>query len=219
MAGLLDILTAGKKTGNPKYGLEGKTADQKTVIDYYTSPLPSAKDERKVDEILSARVRQFNLFQMALARFGLDVDQVKEIPPVFCDGYYVDTDEDDAENLPLFRIGNDKVFRSSKYQMTVLLFSSEELYAYSVIFDLASKDFYEHLEEYFYRDIVSVKTIHDVDDVIVNSGCMGKTLHLEKKYHGFAIVSSGDVYTCALREQQLGSLQGMIHLIRDKKSA
>jgi hypothetical protein len=147
--------------------------------------------------------------QRAIAKLGLDEDQVKVIDPVLIDGYVFQSQT--------VKRGKDGIFRSPRYEGVVLLFSEQQLYSYKLQFSLVEEDrVSEQTDEYFYRDVVSISTQSDsikVSDV----GGSSKTVNLEL----FKLTTSGGTsVTSAIRDEGLvsRSLQGARQLIREKKS-
>jgi len=87
----------------------------------------------------------------ALDAHGMDSDEVKETRPILVENYYLD-----AESR-YFKMFRDETFRTSEYQMTYLMFSEKQMYAYRYVFDLASANTTEKTNEYFYEDITNVE--------------------------------------------------------------
>jgi len=96
----------------------------------------------KVDDIVS------KIEERALDVHGMDADEVKEIPPILAEDYY--------PGSRYFKILKDNTFRASEYQMSYLMFSEKQVYAYSYIFDLTSTEITEQTKEYFYDDITTM---------------------------------------------------------------
>ena len=151
-------------------GLRGKTKEQKMVIRYFGSM--SLSDIflgsitlgvwfiifylRKIsnatfDSLLNSKADELALRveERALKVHGMDATEVNEIPPILAEGYY--------SGSLYFKICKDLTFRASEYQMTYLMFSDKQMYAYSYIFDLTSADTAETTKEYFYEDITNVE--------------------------------------------------------------
>lgn len=138
-------------------GERGKTKEQKKIVRYFRctgfwgmffrishSVFDSLLD-RKAEEVTS------QIAKRALEAHGMDVDEVKEIPPIFVEDYYLGS--------PYFKWFRDNTFRASKYQMSYLMFSEKQIYAYSYIFDMASADTDEQTKEFFYEDITSIDIV------------------------------------------------------------
>jgi hypothetical protein len=212
---LLNRLGGGNKVVGG-FNLRGRSQAEKDVIKYFVygrgclQSLFRISDAR-FDAILKERVGQYNIFQMALSKLGLDVDQVSEINPVFTDGY--------ALGSALMKIGEDFVFRASHYQMSCLLFSSEQVYLYSLTFSLLDKDIKEHTEEYFYRDVTSVSTNYNVENLQHITGCLGLDVRwVEFPRYNFMLAVPGDSFVCVMRPENESQVQAMTAKLREKKA-
>jgi len=196
---------------------KGKTSEQKRVIRYFTAAYGClgallGVDDAEFDSILTRRVQQYNVFQMALAKLGLDVNQVQEVTPVLTDGYHLGSQYE--------RLGQDLVYRSSKYQLSCVLFGDAQVYLYSFIFDLASGETTEHTEEYFYQDVTSVATNAKTKDIPYNFGCLKHKLkYINVPSWDFQLVVPGDSFVCAMRENYEHSIFAMRAKLREKKES
>jgi hypothetical protein len=200
-----------------QFDLRGRSQNEKDVLKYFVygkgclSMLFRIGDGR-FDSILTERVNQYNVFQMALSKLGLDVDQVSEIDPVFTDGYAFG-------DALLTKIGDDFVFRASHYQMSCLLFSSEQVYLYSLTFSLIDKEIKEHTEEYFYRDVTSVASNYYIMPYQHVSGCLGMDVRwIEVPRYSFWLAVPGDSFSCAMRPENEPQIQAMTAKLREKKA-
>lgn len=197
------------------FNLRGRTQAEKDVIKYFVYGRGCLQNlfrisDARFDSILKERVGQYNVFQMALNKLGLDVDQVSEINPVFTDGWALDS--------VLFKIGDDFVFRTSHYQMSCLLFSSDQVYLYSLTFSLLDKDIKEHTEEYFYRDVTSVTTNYNVENLQHTTGCLGMDIRwIEFPRYSFMLAVPGDSFVCVMRPENESQIQAMTAKLREKK--
>jgi len=136
-------------------GMRGKTKEQKKIVKFFMSTgllgmifrISNATFDRllnsKADELVSG------ISKRALETHGMDEEEVREIPPILIEDFY-----GGSQYYKMFR---DNTFRASEYQMTYLMFSDKQMYAYSYIFDLTSADTTEQTKEYFYEDITSVE--------------------------------------------------------------
>ena len=154
-------------------GLRGKTKEQKKVVRYFSKInitdiiiilLPCVgiiwliyiiffrkMSDTAFDNLLNSKADEFasGIEVRALEAHGMDADEVKEIPPILAENYY-----GGSRYSKTFRDGT---FRASEYQMTYLMFSDKQMYAYSYIFDLTSASTTEQSKEYFYKDITNVE--------------------------------------------------------------
>jgi hypothetical protein len=196
------------------YSMKGKSPEQKKVIKYFLSSGCLGAlfriSDNEFDQILTYRAQQYDIYQMALNRLGLDPDQVREINPVFLDGYSYDG--------TLHRVGTDLVARSAKYSMTCLLFSETQIYRYTFIFSLHSGDTFEYSEEYFYKDVTSVSITKETDEQKFASGCLGMDVtRVNVIKPAVKVVVPGDSFSCVMREEHEPQVAGMIAKLREKK--
>jgi len=136
-------------------GLRGKTKEQKNIVKYFNSTgilgmifrIPDSTFDSllnsKIDEVAS------RIEDRALEIHGMDAGEVKETAPILTEGYY--------SGSQYFKFFRDHTFRASEYQMTYLMFSEKQVYAYSYIFDLTSENTTEQTNEYFYEDITNIE--------------------------------------------------------------
>jgi hypothetical protein len=139
--------------------MRGRTGEQKKVIKYFKSTGILGAifkiSNSTFDTILNNKLQKYGemLNKRALSAHGMDADEVNEIAPIRVEGYALG-----SRFLKVFR---DLKFRASEYQMSYLMFSDKQMYAYSLIFDLTSANTSEQTREYFYEDISAI-------DVTVN---------------------------------------------------
>ena len=223
----------------------GRTEDQDSVIRYFNSEggcfggFYGFKD-KDFDNMLSGYVKDLNVMQMALKKLCIDESQVQESSPVFLDGYYFDSfrtlgdalltgradvskimgSEGDAIGTYV-KVGKDDLYRFSKYRLSCLLFSADQLYYYSYRFDMTNLNTREETAEFFYKDIDSVQVITKVSDMKVPAkGCLG--IFKAPKYETYSypeliITVPGASFSCSMRTENESSLHGLKNLIRDKK--
>ena len=150
-------------SGTTDLSFRGKTSEQKSVIKYFKSTgilgaifrMPN----ETFDNILRRKISEHGakIGKRALEAHGMDADEVKEIPPIYVGNYFAGS--------RYFKMFLDHTFRASEYQMTYLMFSDKQLYAYSHTFDLTSANTTEQTQEYFYEDITSVDVVQTKIDL------------------------------------------------------
>ena len=136
---------------NKALSIRGKTREQKDIIKYFTTS--SGMSNSAFDDVLDRKVERIasKLNERALEAHGMDAEEVKEISPIKIEDFY--------PNSKFFRIFSDRSYRASEYQMSYLMFSDKQMYAYSYIFDMTSEDTTEHTKEYFYEDITNIEVV------------------------------------------------------------
>lgn len=195
--------------------MRGKTPEQKKIMKYFISSgclsVLFRISDQEFDQILTRKVRSYDIYQMALRKLNLDPDQVREIKPVFLDGY-------NYSDRALVRIGSDYVARASEYSLTCLLFGEAQLYRYTFLFSLISGDTWEYSEEYFYKDVTSVSMYKEVDEHKYASGCLGlDIINVNIVKPSLKLVVPGDYFVCSMREEHEPNVIGMISKLREKK--
>ena len=142
---------------------KGKTKEQKNIIRFFRPGLLRAIFPISTDFFMSVLEKKKkehgeNILEKALAKHGMDKDEVKEIPPIFIEDYYGASE--------YYKITQDYTMYASQYQMTCLTFSDKQVYAYSVLFDTTSNNTEIHTDEYFYKDITNLNVIHDKVELV-----------------------------------------------------
>lgn len=189
---------------------KGKTAEQKKVIEYFCltgflAKIKCMKDD-EYRQMVKNRLNQSDYKKKALAKLGIDEDDVKEINPVSFEGW-------DYENAYAKKDVKGK-WLSSKYQITWLFFSSDQLYAYTAYFNMDDNFSKEKTFEYFYSDITSISSASDEDKAKNLDGSV-REINTEK----LKIVVPGDSFWVAIdaSENDDSSLQAVKQKIRESK--
>jgi len=138
--------------------MRGRTSEQKKVIKYFNSTgilgAIFRMSDFTFDSVLSRKVFECGTWISARALYmhGMDADEVNEIPPILVENYSLESD--------YYKMFRDRTYRASKYQMSYLMFSEKQMYAYSYTFDLTNANTTERTREYFYEDITSIDVTH-----------------------------------------------------------
>lgn len=195
---------------------KGKTEDQKKVIRYRFGGLfvfgkmSDAEYDQHVQRVISG----LNLKQRALNKIGLDEDQLKEIEPVFFEGYSSDN----------AFIGKDDKLRSTKYETAWLFFSDTQVYMYAYKMDMMSDDKKENTEEYFYRDITNFSTAAETIEAFkTKNGCFSNEdkEKVNREFSSFGLIVPGDKFSCSTSNAKNldQSINAMKQKLREKKNA
>lgn len=195
---------------------KGKSEQQKQVIKYlYGGCMTFGKmTDSDYDRMVASVRDSLNLKQKALNKIGLDEDQLREIDPVFFEGYARDN---------LFVGKQDGKLRSTWYETAWLFFSDTQVYMYKYSWDMESDGKRETSEEYFYRDITNFNTAAEtVEAFQVKNGCNGKEKSREKvnrDYSSFSLVVPGDKFYCSTSNapNAEASVSAMKQKLREKK--
>ena len=141
--------------------------------------------------------------EQALNKLGLDEDEVKEIEPISFDGYVY-------KGASEYKAGQDKLYRTNKYEAVMLFFSQNEVHCYTYRFDTTEDKKTEETDVYFYKDIVSVSTASDE----------AKLGDQSFNYEYFKLTTAGGTaLTVSLRDVNNAqrSINAMRSLLREKK--
>lgn len=215
------------KLSNPSYTkkdieklCKGRTAEQKKVIKYFLGGggcLSITMSDEEYDAAVMAKVRSMNFQQMALNKLGLDPSQVNEIAPVHFEAYYSD------ESKTYARMGRDKKWRSSAYQVSWIFFSDTQIYVYQYTFNMDNDGKKESTMEYFYRDVTNFSASTDTveKEVFEKISCKGEVTYTRKTVDSdrFTIIVPGDKYYCSMERSNYTerAIQGMKAKLREKK--
>ena len=146
-----------------------------------------------------------NMKSRALAKLGIDEDEVREAAPISFGGYkYIGADK--------LKRGEDRLYRTNKYETVMLFFSSNEVHCYTYTFDTTMSKQTEATDVYFYKDIVSVSTASD----------SVKVLETDVEYEAFKLTTAGGTsISISLRDVDNAqrSINAMRSLIKSKKVA
>jgi hypothetical protein len=202
---------------------KGRTPEQQSVIKYFLSTggcFSKGLSDEAYEGIVQKKAKSMDFKQKALDKIGLDESQVNEIPPVHFEGYQFD------EKKGYAKLGKDRIWRSSIYQISWLFFSNTQVYVYQYTFNLDEDGKKESTEEYFYKDITNFSTSSDTVEkpvVEVAGGCLGKQSKFIRKNvetERFALVVPGDKFYCSMdkKSDTEGVIQAMKAKLREKKS-
>lgn len=199
--------------------LKGRNAEQQKVIKYFYGAggcMASGLKDPDFDAIVLNKITSTDWKQKALNKIGLDESQVNEIDPVFFH-YFV------FDSKSLVIRGKDRKWRSSKYQLSYILFSSVQIYVYQYTFNLDSDEKNERTEEYFYKDITNFSTSTNTieKEALEKNNCGGAPVfsRTQVETNEFAIIVPGDKFLCAMdaNEASERAIQGMKAKLREKK--
>jgi len=192
---------------------EGKTEEQKKVIDYFNDQygcgcVANKMTDKTYLEMVKSKVKSLNLRERALGKTGLDEDELKEIPPAMFEGYTY-------KNAFAKQLADGK-WISSAFQVSWLFFSSTQIYIHRYTFNLDENKTSESTDEFFYKDVTSFSTSSETDKTKTENSS-GKILEVET--HKFALIVPGDKLFVSMDgiENAEEIIQGMKHKLREKK--
>ena len=184
----------------------GKNPQQAAVITYFKRQGCMAKtitDDEFLNMVSSMR-NQYNSKQQALSRIGLDEDEVKEIAPVYFEGF-----DFDHSNYEKRTVSGKWV--CSTYETTWLFFSDSQVHVYKCRFSLDEDKKTEITDEYFYKDITAFTTL--TQEIQKGSDRIPSVAFLMK--------GAGIDFACSVTESPdfENSVRGMKQKLREKKNA
>lgn len=186
----------------PEYGCSGKPKNSISASEY--------------DELVGKMVADFNPYQRAIDKIGLDEEELQEIPPVSFSGY------EDESFQQFYQFGTDGLIRTDVYSVTYILFSATQVYLYKLVFNTTKNDKKEQTEEYFYKDITNFSTTSDTKASVVTtpgSGCKKeKNEERSTEVQKFALIVPGDKFYCATTGDIEQSVKAMKAKLREKKN-
>lgn len=156
---------------------------------YKRKPTDAEIDEQAAAFLAGIRPR-------ALMKLGVEEEEVALATPIEFWGYSFDNVLSDDANREAFNIrGKDAKWRSSEISVGGFYFSEDVVHHYYKIASLVSDATREGTEEYFYKDIVSVKT--ESGDRAYKNPKTGKEDQTQRvRYEGFTLRNTGGESTC-----------------------
>lgn len=199
-----------------------RTSEQKDAIDYvcyvtgcFGKPLVS---DEEYDQMVMAKVKSTNWKERALNKIGLDESQVSEVEPIHLEAFYFDEKTID-------RFGEDKKWRSSRYQISWVFASDTHIYVWQYTFSMINDEKRERTEEYFYKDITNFSTRTGTYEKETGEleGCLSKKIEWTRKnvdFNQFVVVVPGDKFECSTEDSEYveSSVQGLKAKLREKKA-
>ena len=198
--------------------IKGITDDQIAVIRYFCNKpgflWKKPMSDQEYDDMVLAILQKNDYRQKALNKIGLDESQVNEVEPVHFEEFKFD-------NSSLSKKGEDKKWRSSKYQISWLFFTSTQVFIYQNTFNLDEDGKSENTEEYFYKDITNFSTLTDTVETIQYDDVKKEIVKVNINSNRFAIVVPGEKLYCSIPQNEYteASIQGLKALLRDKKNS
>ena len=204
---------------------KNRTSEQQKVISYFSPAsgcigalknLGNLKDEQ-YEEMVANRVKQYNSMEKALQKLGIDIDMVKEVKPIYFEGYYFD------DSKTMARLNKQNEWISSSYECTWIFCGSEQIYVYSYRFSMIEDGKKETAEEYFYKDITNIShSSETIEKDVYDSSCISsKVGHKNVNYNTFMLSAMGDKLYCSMHasDDNEKAIQGLKNKLREKKNA
>jgi len=201
--------------------MKGRNAEQKKAILYFEGGngcLNQAMKDDEYEAMVQAVAGGQDFRKKALSKCGLDEDEVKTLDPVHFEDFVID------ERTPYAKLGADRRWRSSRYQISWLFFSEQQVYVWQYTHSFIDDERKEATEEYFYKDVTNFSTSSDTveKEVLDKVTCTGKRKKFRTNIDSnrFALVVPGDKFYCSMEQndQTEKAVKGMKALLREKKT-
>lgn len=186
------------------------------VLMYGGRPTDAEIDAQR-DSFMSA------LKDQAIKKLGIDEEETKIAPPLFLRGYSFGRSilGDEANQKVCDKKGKDGYWRSPECTLSAFFFTEHEILYYCRTVSLVSDSFKEYTEEFFYKDVVSIKT--DKIEKPFFDPKTGKESPTEKMcWTAFMLRNTGGettVCSCNNTEESDNAVNAMRSLVRQKKNA
>lgn len=194
-----------------------RTAEQEKVIRYFLNESGCIYDHRMSDAAYDEMVAKFlsqDFRTKALAKIGLDEEEVKEIEPIFLHNYNF--------TKAYARTGADGLWRSSSYQVSYLFFSSTQVYLYQETINFDCDEKRVSTEELYYKDVTSFSASTETEEVTVDfDKKTGNAILGNVESTRFKIVVPGDKFYAAMQPtpENERAIQGLKSKLREKKNS
>lgn len=176
--------------------------------------------DAEMDAAASSLMGDFR--QRAFNKLGVEEEEIALADPIEFWGWDFDARLDDEKNLSAQYVrGKDNVWRSSEVFIGGFYFSEDVVHYYYKIVSLVSDATIEGTEEYFYKDIVSVKT--ESKNVAKRDPRTGvEDPKVRMRYETFVLRNSGGESTvCSVRDPKTAeaAVAAFRSLLKQKKLA
>ena len=202
-----------------KKGLPGLAA---IVIPVITGFVINRKPtDAEIDEQLESFMN--TLKGQALKKLGIDEEETKIAPPLLLKGYSLGWSVlGDKANRGLFdKRGKDGRWRSPECVLHAFFFTENEIHYYRKTVSLVSASYKEYTEEFFYKDVVSIKT-NELEKPWIDPKTGLESATEKSRTVGFQLSNTGGETTecaCNSTEEADNAVNAMRSLVRQKKNA
>ena len=159
----------------------------------------------------------------ALSKLGLDEEQVREIPPVFFQGWTSIQGDVKGIKNDLYKYTEANRLVTPTRELTWIFFGNEQIFVYRTRIDSCDESLKsERTQEYFYKDITAFASASDSIRAKV-SGIVKKKLEFVDRTvenETFKIVVPGESFNCALspEDDNESKISAMKQKLREKKN-
>lgn len=195
---------------------QSRSGEQEKVIRYFLNDAGCLYDHRMKDSEYDEMVKKYlnqDHRAKALAKIGLDEDELKEIDPIFLHNWNY--------TKAYARRGADGKWRSSSYQITYLFFSATQVYFYQETINFDCDERRVSTEELYYKDVTSFSTTTETEEIVSGYTKEGNEIHTNIESTKFKITVPGDKFYAAMEPtpEIERAIQGLKAKLREKKNA
>lgn len=186
------------------------------VVMYGGRPTDAEIDAQR-DSFMSA------LKDQAIKKLGIDEEEAKIAPPLFLRGYSFGRSVlgDKANQNVCDKKGKDGYWRSPECTLSAFFFTEHEIHYYCRTVSLVSDAFKEYTEEFFYKDVVSIKT-DEIEKPFFDPKTGEESPTEKTRWTAFMLRNTGGETTkcsCNNTEEADNAVNAMRSLVRQKKNA
>lgn len=204
--------------------LKKKSTPEEIKARYYFNPvggciggLVSHKvTDEEYDAIVRAKANKYNDMKRALDKLGIDESMVKEVKPLYLEGFRFGDDNDEKQ-------GKDMLWRSSEYEVTWIFCGDSQIYFWSCRISMFADSKKEVVEEYFYKDVTNITSSSETTEGYFHEGgCIkGKDVRADRVTSTFCLSAMGDKRYCAMTtsDEVERAIQGLKAKLREKKNS
>lgn len=198
---------------------KNRTAEQKMALRYFLNEgcLQKKPSDEQYDELVRSMIAEKKLTdpQTALSKLGVDESEVTEVKPIFLEGFLF------GDKNSYAKIGQDGLWRSSKYQVSWVFCSDTHVYLYQYTFNTDEDGKKISTEEYVYKDITNFSTSSDTVETPFWDKKQKDIVLKNVDSTRFRITVPGDSIYCVMAQTDANenAIKGLKAKLREKKTA
>ena len=204
--------------------LKKKSTPEEIKARYYFAPVGGCigglaahkVTDEEYDALVRAKANKYNDMQKALNKLGIDESMVKEVKPLYLEGFCFGDNYDETQ-------GKDMMWRSSEYEVTWIFCGDNQIYFWSCRFSMYADTKKEVVEEYFYKDVTNINSSSESTEAYYHKGnCIkGKDVRADRTTSTFCLSAMGDKRYCAMQtnDEVERAIQGLKAKLREKKNS
>lgn len=197
---------------------KNRSSEQKLALRYFLNDgcLQKKPSDQAYDELVASMIAEKKLTdpQTALDKLGVDESEVTEVKPIYLDGYVF------GDKNTYAKVGNDGLWRSSKYQASWIFCSATHVYLYQYTFNTDEDGKKVVTEEYFYKDITNFSASSDTVETPYWDKKQKKIVLKNVDSTRFRITVPGNSLYCVMAQtdENEAAVKGLKTKLREKKT-